>query len=187
MSQPLVFFSAPTVQLLFNSQLTKSKAEKFIPYILQAFETVLKSSVTIEIICDSKEDVRPGQISLPTSQDPPHLDTNLNLLTSNRISIPKNKDVLKLRGKDNLSAGEGTTEILEIEAFPRRVTSQKTFDTTSFPDHMKTGDSKPSLSLVRRKVSLAHVIRHAEVCSRNSGWSKVKGVSIAEKLERENL
>lgn len=156
----LSYGAAPTVQLLFNSQLTKSKAEKFIPYILQAFETVLKSSVTIEIICDSKEDVRPGQISLPTSQDPPHLNTNLNLLTSSGISIPKNKGVLKLRGKDNLSAGA---------------------------DHMKTGDSKPSLVLVRRKVSLAHVIRHAEVCSRNSGWSKGKGVSIAEKLERENL
>ncbi|XP_073118754.1 protein STICHEL-like 4 isoform X2 [Henckelia pumila] len=139
----LSYGAAPTVQLLFNSQLTKSKAEKSIPYILQAFETVLRSSVTIEIICDSKKDVRTGQISLPTSEDPPHLDTNNLLGKSNRV--------LKLR------------------------------------DNMKMGDRKPSLSLVRRKVSLAHVIRHAEVCSRRSGWSKGKGVSIAEKLERENL
>ncbi|XP_073313262.1 protein STICHEL-like 4 [Primulina huaijiensis] len=183
----LSYGAAPTVQLLFNSQLAKSKAEKFIPHIIQAFETVLRSSVTIKIICDSKDDVRPGQISLPTSQDPPHLDTNLNLLTSSGISIPQNNGVLKLRGEDKLSAGVGTTQTLEIEAFPRRLTSQKTTNTSSFPDHMKRGNSKPSLSLVRRKVSLAHVFRHAEVCSRNSGWSKGKGISIAEKLERQNL
>ncbi|KZV51077.1 protein STICHEL-like 3 [Dorcoceras hygrometricum] len=167
----LSYGAAPTAQVLFNSQLTKSMAEKFIPYVLQAFETVLRSSVTIEIICDSKVDVSEGgQISLHTSQDPPHLDTNIDL---RGISVQKTNGI--------------TIQTHDTEAFPRRVTSQKTSNTTTFPYHMKMGDRKPSHSLVRRKVSLAHVIRLAELCSRYSGCSNGKGVSTAERLVRENL
>ncbi|KAF0924237.1 hypothetical protein E2562_009948, partial [Oryza meyeriana var. granulata] len=42
-------------------------------------------------------------------------------------------------------------------------------------------------SLVRGKVSLAHVINKAETCSQQGGWSRQKAMSIAEKLEQENL
>ncbi|XP_026657155.2 protein STICHEL-like 4 isoform X2 [Phoenix dactylifera] len=42
-------------------------------------------------------------------------------------------------------------------------------------------------SLVRGKVSLAHVIQQAEGCSQRGGWSRHKAISIAEKLEQENL
>lgn len=41
-------------------------------------------------------------------------------------------------------------------------------------------------SIVKRKVSLAHVIGRAEACSQR-GWSRRKAMSIAEKLEQENL
>ncbi|KAK9267327.1 hypothetical protein L1049_009751 [Liquidambar formosana] len=54
------FGAAPTVQLMFSSQMTKSKAEKFKGHILQAFESVLGSPVTVEIRCDSRKDVRSG-------------------------------------------------------------------------------------------------------------------------------
>ncbi|KAJ6830337.1 protein STICHEL-like 4 [Iris pallida] len=42
-------------------------------------------------------------------------------------------------------------------------------------------------SLVRGKVSLAHVIQQAEGCSQRGAWSRRKAISIAEKLEQENL
>ncbi|XP_052107711.1 protein STICHEL-like 3 [Arachis duranensis] len=41
---------------MFSSQMTKSTAEKFTGHILQAFESVLGTSVTIEIRCESTRD-----------------------------------------------------------------------------------------------------------------------------------
>lgn len=49
----------------------------------------------------------------------------------------------------------------------------------------RLGEQGQSLSLVKGKVSLANVIQHAE--SHRNGWSTRKAVSIAEKLEQENL
>lgn len=57
----------------------------------------------------------------------------------------------------------------------------------SVPERRKFGEQSHSQSLVRSKVSLAHVIQQAEGCSQRSGWTKRKAVSIAEKLEQENL
>ena len=42
-------------------------------------------------------------------------------------------------------------------------------------------------NIVRGKVSLAHVINQAEACSQQSGWSRHKAISLAEKLEQDNL
>uniref|UniRef100_A0A0A9GXG7 STICHEL DnaA-N-like alpha-beta domain-containing protein n=1 Tax=Arundo donax TaxID=35708 RepID=A0A0A9GXG7_ARUDO len=42
-------------------------------------------------------------------------------------------------------------------------------------------------NIVRGKVSLAHVINQAESCSQQGGWSRHKAISIAEKLEQDNL
>ena len=42
-------------------------------------------------------------------------------------------------------------------------------------------------SLVRGKVSLARVIQRAEGCAQQGDWSRRKAISIAEKLEQENL
>lgn len=49
----------------------------------------------------------------------------------------------------------------------------------------RLGEQGQSLSLVKGKVSLANVIQQAE--SHRNGWSTRKAVSIAEKLEQENL
>ncbi|PIN06689.1 Replication factor C, subunit RFC4 [Handroanthus impetiginosus] len=68
--------AAPTVQLLFNSQPAKSKAEKFRLHILQAFESVLRSPVTIEIRCESRKDVGGGPLLLPPTHDPARLDVD---------------------------------------------------------------------------------------------------------------
>ncbi|EPS60406.1 hypothetical protein M569_14395, partial [Genlisea aurea] len=44
-----------------------------------------------------------------------------------------------------------------------------------------------NMSLVRGKISLAQLIRQIDGCTKNSGWSKRKAVSIADKLEQQNL
>ncbi|XP_076896717.1 LOW QUALITY PROTEIN: protein STICHEL-like 3 [Bidens hawaiensis] len=49
----------------------------------------------------------------------------------------------------------------------------------------RLGEQSQSLSLVKGKVSLANVIQQAD--SHRNGWSTRKAVSIAEKLEQENL
>lgn len=48
-------------------------------------------------------------------------------------------------------------------------------------------EQKQKKSLVRGKVSLAHVLQQAEDCSHHGGWSRCKAMSIAKKLEQENL
>ncbi|KAK6133546.1 hypothetical protein DH2020_032675 [Rehmannia glutinosa] len=170
-------FAAPTVQLLFNSQLTKSKAEKFRLHILQAFESVLRSPVTIEIRCEPRKDVGVGHpILLPAAHYPSRLDV-----------VPTS------------SSGINRREIVEIEASPREYKGARRMDdsdrgnvenaVTTSTQKISTllGERNQSLSLVKSKVSLAHVIQQAEGSSQHSGWSKRKAVSIAEKLEQENL
>ncbi|KAL0328922.1 UNVERIFIED_CONTAM: protein STICHEL-like 3 [Sesamum calycinum] len=169
--------AAPTVQLLFNSQLTKSKAEKFRLHILQAFESVLRSPVTIEIRCESRKDAGGGPILLPATQD----------------SITSHDDTRRPQNRVTSLSGVNRREIIEIESSPRdkadsdRINIDNAVGATS---KQKTstnlGDRNQSLSLVRSKVSLAHVIQQAEG-SQHSGWSRRKAVSIAEKLEQENL
>ncbi|XLS74086.1 hypothetical protein HN51_030951, partial [Arachis hypogaea] len=66
------FGAAPTVQLMFSSQMTKSMAEKFTGHILQVFESVLGASVTIEIRCESTRDAGSAvqlPLTLPAADD----------------------------------------------------------------------------------------------------------------------
>ncbi|XP_072953916.1 protein STICHEL-like 4 [Typha angustifolia] len=51
----------------------------------------------------------------------------------------------------------------------------------------ENGEQQRRQSLVKGKVSLAHVINQAEGCSQQAGWSRRKAISIAEKLEQDNL
>ena len=200
-------YSAPTVQLIFSSHLMKSKAEKFGAHILQAFECVLGAPVTIEIICDSSTDVKAGPIVLPASHD------CLSHVEKNRISLSSNKvpgiSRSNYRDRDSStqvqfsSAGLCRSEIVELDTSPKEAKGNEHLKNDAqgdrenvasasvgggtVPEGRKLGDRNQSLSLVRGKVSLAHVIQQAEGCSQHSGWSKRKAVSIAEKLEQENL
>ncbi|KAI3466769.1 hypothetical protein Pfo_023432 [Paulownia fortunei] len=196
--------AAPTVQLLFNSQLTKSKAEKFSLHILQAFESVLRSPVTIEIRCEPRKDVGVGQILLPATQGPSRLDVNPTTHTSNGMPMTSHDDIRRLQNRDTSSSGVNRREIVEIEASPREHKGVRHKDDKTDSDRQNIenavvggtstqkistmlGERNQNLSLVRSKVSLAHVIQQAEGCSQHNGWSKRKAVSIAEKLEQENL
>ncbi|KAH6759476.1 AAA-type ATPase family protein [Perilla frutescens var. frutescens] len=195
--------AAPTVQLMFNSQLTKSKAEKYRLHILQAFESVLRCPVTLEIRCESRNGTGRGPILLPATQTPSHLDVNFTPNTSNWMPTASHNDMGRLQNRDTTTSSEvNRREIVEIEASPVEYKGVKRGDdkvdsdrrsvenagvTSSQKISTVLGEKNQCLTLVKGKVSLAHVIQHAEGCSQHSGWSKRKAVSIAEKLEQENL
>ncbi|XP_009802294.1 protein STICHEL-like 3 [Nicotiana sylvestris] len=204
----LSFGAAPTVQLLFSSHLTKSKVEKFRGHILQAFESVLGSPVTIEIRCESGKDVRAGPMVLSAS----HIGASPSIYGNGmRMAGPDENTRTQVNVREGLafakldSRGIGDSEIIEEEASPRELKHHGQIDnntrsdlpggtmsiaknsSTSIPERRKSGDRSQSLSLVKSKVSLAHVIQQAEGYTQPSSWSKRKAVSIAEKLEQENL
>lgn len=142
---------------MFNSPLAKSTAENFKDHILRAFEAVLGSPVTLEIRTESKKD-------------------------------PKNAGSSPLQ---DLSNGErfresGRSEIIEAadesESAMARA-KRKHLEASQNPNQSHSHSQSQSQSIVRGKVSLAQVIKQAE----GNGWSKRKAVSIANKLEQENL
>ncbi|GMI77696.1 hypothetical protein like AT4G18820 [Hibiscus trionum] len=188
------FGAAPTVQLMFSSRMTKSKAEKFMGHILQVFETVLGSSVTIEIRSEAKKEGGPSQMVM----DP---ESN----SGNRMHRTGVGSQAQLLHRESLDAGG---EIVETQASPREAKDNEHADNlesnirgliladakayrkptlASTSGRKKPGELSHSRSIVRSKVSLAHVIQQAEGCTQRNGWSKRKAVSIAEKLEQENL
>lgn len=130
------------MQLVFNSQLTKSVVGKFRSHILQAFEAVLGSSVTIEIRQGSREESGPGPIML--------------------------------RGLEH----SASDEIVPVETEPQSESGRFKYNGSvsirKSLDEGELSERNHSLSLVRRRASLAHVIQHQQV-------------SNADKLEEENL
>ena len=198
----LPFLAAPTVQLIFTSQQTKSTAEKLREHILEAFEAVLCSPVIIEIRCELKKDSGSG-VHVPL------------ILSASRDSSSQIRDIngvgsqAQLLQTDNLEMGR--SEIVEVAASPREPKGNEHGDNHAAADKRGLGGSgveegaasykkatmaslterrkfgEQSQSLVKSKVSLAHVIQQAEGCTQRNAWSKRKAVSIAEKLEQENL
>nr|GMD11562.1 protein STICHEL-like 3 [Ipomoea batatas] len=201
------FGTAPTVQLIFSSHATKYKAEKLRLHILQAFESVVGSPVTIEIRADLWKDTKARPIILPPSQDgishtdnsTSHLGSPMPLTVYDGSGQRFRKDTEGLALTTVNSTGIEKNEIIEEvnrEHFDNARFDRRSFDNdstakvsnvTSTSDLRKLGDRNQSQSLVRSRVSLAHVIQQAEGCVPESGWSKRKAVSIAEKLEQENL
>jgi len=171
---------------MFSSPLTKSTAEKNRAHILQAFESVLGSSVTIEIRCESKRDSRGvnAPIVLPASRD------RSTQVVQNRLLTMGSDELRDRIAKDKDSVGN--SEIVELVASPREATGDgrgaiNIESDRGGSERRKVGEPNPSRSLVRSKVSLAHVIQQAEGFPQRNGWSNRKAVSIAEKLEQENL
>ncbi|XP_076941110.1 protein STICHEL-like 3 [Bidens hawaiensis] len=88
-----------------------------------------------------------------------------------------------------------TSEIIEVEASSSREPKAKMHNhkpeatlshkSSSICLQRRLGEQSQSKSLVRGKVSLADIIQQAE--AKRNGWSTRKAVSIAEKLEQENL
>eukprot|EP00257_Ricinus_communis_P018080 XP_015576684.1 protein STICHEL-like 3 [Ricinus communis] len=171
------FGAAPTVQLMFSSHLTKLKAEKFRAHILQAFESVFGSQITLEIRCESNRDMT-GGFHLPAGE-------SLDVGRSEIVEIPASPREIKGSGHADNDA-ESSKRALQRARAGESV-SHKNSSIGSMSERRKLGEPSQSKSLVRSKVSLAHVIQQAEGCTQQTGWSKRKAVSIAEKLEQENL
>ncbi|XP_009352722.2 protein STICHEL-like 3 [Pyrus x bretschneideri] len=172
------FGAAPTAQLMFSSHMTKSTAEKFRTQILQAFEIVLGSPLTIEIRCESKRNSKEWAqmpIIIPASKDGSSHTRDENAVTTDAQLVAHDTREL------------GTSEIVEVAASPReskgggQMHNQKKSTMAIIPEKQQSQNQ----SIVRSKVSLAHVIQQSE--SQRSGWSQHKAVSIAEKLEQDNL
>ncbi|KAK1378541.1 hypothetical protein POM88_025285 [Heracleum sosnowskyi] len=162
------------VHLTFSSHLMQSKAEKFMAHILRAFEYVLGAPVKIEIKCESRVGTLGVPLVLPASQDrSPQMYANLGVLGINRMPID--------------STGAGRSEIVEIEASPRQPKDNEHFGNMQSAKRIQPSEYNQNKSIVKRKVSLAHIIQQSERGSQRNGWSKRKAISIAEKLEQENL
>ncbi|KHN47397.1 DNA polymerase III subunit gamma/tau [Glycine soja] len=196
------FGAAPTVQLMFSSQLTKSTAEKFRGHILQAFESVLGSSITIEIRCELNKDAASAvqqPLTLPATNDSSSQIRDFNGVgtlahPSVTDSVEKRRgeiveeaasQVEHMNSEQQVDAHGTSYKSLEGTSIGQSSASQKKPIVKSHLDQRKLMEQGQSRSLVRSKVSLAHVIQQAE--GQRSGWSKRKAVSIAEKLEQENL
>ncbi|GAB2298570.1 hypothetical protein Dimus_032638 [Dionaea muscipula] len=67
------------------------------------------------------------------------------------------------------------------------VPSSKKYETASVSDLGRPQGQNHCQTLVRSKVSLAHVVQQAEGSTQHTAWTKRKAVSIAEKLEQENM
>lgn len=188
------FGTAPTVQLTFSSQQTKSRAEKFKTHIFQAFEFVLGSPVTIEIRCEPPRAGVNMPLMLPASHEgSSQMVIGAGLGDDFRRSMTGYRDasVRVTRERNGAgSLGQGKSEIVEISP-PKDLNGRGEASYkkpgTSLPEQRISGAENRSMSLVRSKVSLAHVIQQAERGTQGRGWSKNKAVSIAEKLEQQNL
>ncbi|PPD91453.1 hypothetical protein GOBAR_DD11597 [Gossypium barbadense] len=200
--------AAPTIRLTFSSQVTKSKAEKFRGHILQAFESVLGSPVTIEIRCEAKKDVYHGLLDIPPSGDGPSqivMDPESN--SRNRMPSASFGDISKKPMRDSDAGVSPQAQLLHHESLEARRSEIVVIPTSlrkakdnehasnlignrhhaSTSGRRKAGELSQSHSIVRSKVSLAHVIQHSEGRKQRNEWLKHNAMSIAEQLEKENL
>ncbi|XP_038987087.1 protein STICHEL-like 3 isoform X2 [Phoenix dactylifera] len=223
--------TAPTVQLLFSSDGSKSKAEKFRGQILQAFESVLSSAVILEIRCESRKDGNSdvqNQHILPAPENGSSQMMKRQSITNQRSLDSGSEKLTRRLPKENGIKGIGSRqgrwlhtdphvmaegEIIETGASPLEhgnieltnntigptekalegvwvqepSSSQHQANLNPLSKSRQSEEQYRRQSLVRGKVSLAHVIQQAEGCSQRGGWSRRKAISIAEKLEQENL
>ncbi|CDY23107.1 BnaC09g18610D [Brassica napus] len=99
--------SAPTVQLMFNSPVTRITAENFRDHILGAFEAVLGAPVTLEIRIESKKD----QKNLGGRSEIIELEDESESAVTREANKNKNQSIV--RGKVSLAQvikqGEGSS------------------------------------------------------------------------------
>ncbi|GAA0151663.1 DNA-directed DNA polymerase [Lithospermum erythrorhizon] len=195
------FGAAPTVQLAFSSDVSKSTAERFKTCILQAFESVLGVPVTIEIQCRSVEDVREKPLIMLASSDGSQIDVDISFHARGVLRRPlvnsygtRSSEIVELDASPKASNGHATTEDnAQLDIQNRSSLSNGAAPAQNHSLIASSADQKQSiginedLSLIKGKLSLGHVIQHSEGCPQQSRWPKRKAVSIAKKLEQENL
>ncbi|KAJ1285246.1 hypothetical protein BS78_03G265300 [Paspalum vaginatum] len=187
--------TAPTVQLIFSSRVNKSKAENYRAQILQAFESVLRSAIILEIRYESKNGVRashaPSMFSYPEN-DSSNMTARRSFTKHSPISSGEG-EIIEVGPSHIHQHAQTNNGVLDIHE--RRKGNVWEEEASSSPNQESMTNRKGRNesrqrrhnSIVKGKVSLAHVIGRAEACSQRGGWSRQKAISIAEKLEQENL
>ncbi|KAJ0986342.1 hypothetical protein J5N97_004698 [Dioscorea zingiberensis] len=185
--------TVPIVQLAFSSQANKSKAEKFREGIVRAFELVIHSAIILELSCDTKNINGSSQVpsTLPASGTGSSQRKLKQKIVTNQRLLPSDCHVI---------ARDEITEIIASPEDPgdtdrtNNATALKTKgwqsvldEATSQAQRRENGKQHQTLSLVRGKVSLAQIIQQSKGNALQRGWSRHKPISIAEKLEIENL
>ncbi|KAL9671565.1 hypothetical protein QQ045_009135 [Rhodiola kirilowii] len=180
------FGAAPIVQLMFSSHIAKSKAEKFSEHIIPAFESVVGCPVTIELRCD----VGAGctmPVVLPASEVRTQMSRHPESAADSRMHTGRSEIEETSLGEPMSNNAGVVRRNAEIAGVGKPLSPHRRPVGVSLPERRTLGGQNPNRSIVKSKVSLAHVIQQAEGCSQSSGWSRRKAVSIAEKLEQENL
>ncbi|KAG2591400.1 protein STICHEL-like 4 [Panicum virgatum] len=219
--------TAPTVQLIFSSRVNKSKAENYGAQILQAFESVLRSAIILEIRYESKNDARASHAPsmFPYPENDSSNTTVRRSFTKHSPLSSGGENLSRRLKKDSVVKGASSSKTRWMQSDPHILTEGEIIEVG--PSHMhwhaqrnngvldinerrkenaweeETSSSlnqesmtnrkgsgntqRRQNSIVKGKVSLAHVIGRAEACSQRGGWSRRKAISIAEKLEQENL
>ncbi|TVU35219.1 hypothetical protein EJB05_17097, partial [Eragrostis curvula] len=219
--------TAPTVQLIFSSRVNKSKAENYRGQILQAFESVLRSAIILEIRYESN-DARAdhARSSFPYLENDSSNTTVRKSFTKHSPLSSGGDNLIGRLKKDSFVKGSSYSKTRWMQSDPHILTEGEIIEVgpSHVHRHAQTNDdvldtngrrkdnaweeealSSPNQdglvnrragngnrqrrqnSIVKGKVSLAHVIGRAEACSQRGGWSRRKALSIAEKLEQENL
>jgi len=219
--------TAPTVQLIFSSRVNKSKAENYRAQILQAFESVLRSAIILEIRYESMNDARASHAPslFPYPENDSSNTTMRRSFTKHSPLSSGGENLSRRLKKDSVVKGASSSKTRWMQSDPHILTEGEIIEVG--PSHMhwhaqrnngvldinerrkenaweEEASSSPNQesmtnrkgsgnrqrrqnSIVKGKVSLAHVIGRAEACSQRGGWSRRKAISIAEKLEQENL
>uniref|UniRef100_A0A804NDZ6 Protein STICHEL-like 3 n=1 Tax=Zea mays TaxID=4577 RepID=A0A804NDZ6_MAIZE len=181
----------PTVQLIISSHISKSKAENYRAQILQAFESVLRSAIILEIRYESKNDAKPGHT--PSMFPYPENDSTLRRSFTKHSPLSSGGEIIEVGPSRMHWHAQTNNDVLDVNERRKENTWEE--ETSSSPNQESVTNPKGrngnrqnrQNSIVRGKVSLAHVIGRAEACSQRGGWSRRKAISIAEKLEQENL
>ncbi|XP_039125289.1 protein STICHEL-like 3 isoform X2 [Dioscorea cayenensis subsp. rotundata] len=210
--------AAPTVHVMFSSQLHKSKAEKFRGQILQAFECVLSSSVTLEIRYETRKEftmnahaplvlpscengssqmlVRQGSVANQSSVDSraencirklsKESTTQTKVLYSDSLEMRHGEVIKNSHAKVINNIPELNRKELESGWLEEASSSHRQGSLDHSQSERRESGEPQRQSIVRSRVSLADVIQNVDGCAQG-GWSSQKAVSIAEKLEQENL
>ena len=159
--------------------------------------------MTIEIRCESSKDAGSGAqlpLFLPASKDSSSQIGDLNRVEDQAHALHSD-GVAKRRGEiveevsprrcenneQQVDVHVASHKSLEGANIGQGSTSHKKPIMAAHPERRRLREQGQSKSIVKSKVSLAHVIQQAEGRTQRVSWSKRKAVSIAEKLEQENL
>ncbi|XP_072966952.1 protein STICHEL-like 4 [Typha angustifolia] len=188
--------AAPTVQLLFSLHVNKSKAEKFRGQILEAFESVLSSSVILEIRYESVEDVTTDSqvpVILPSAENDSSQMTLRRSLTNCRSRYSQHGNLDRRLSKEYCTKGITSSQARWLQSDPHILTEGEIIARRPFHQEHQHSELDHGSTEARVKGNYSAWVEdsssqsQAEGCLQRRGRSRRKTISISEKLEQKNL